>query len=432
MKRLKSLVGGLFISILLLASACSGGSSETGSSSSDSSDGGNKKNVVLEYWHTYSDQEEVILKEKIKPLFEEEHPGIELKLTRMPYEGLKQQVIAGVSGGEAPDLMRMDIVWVSEFAKMGALQEVSSFEGFEEVKNSVFESAMATNLYDGKYYGVPVNTNTKIAIYNKQLLEKAGYSETPKTIEELKEVAKKAVESGAKGGVGIGGSYSWGFLPYFWSLGGTLTNEDYTKFDGFLNSPESIAAVEEIAQWHKDGLVAPTILGGEPGAWDGMKNNEYLMIDDGPWFYSVLANEKGSKFNPIENTVSGLIPEGPGGSRSVIGGENLVTFAGSEHPEEAWTFAKWMLTEEPQKLMAEAGLIPTNKKAANDPAVLENPYIADYVKQIETALPRTPIPQWSEAEKIINLNFEKVIRGKMSAKKAMDDAAKKADALLQK
>jgi multiple sugar transport system substrate-binding protein len=35
----------------------------------------------------------------------------------MPYEGLKQQVIAGVSGGEAPDLMRMDIVWVSEFGQ---------------------------------------------------------------------------------------------------------------------------------------------------------------------------------------------------------------------------------------------------------------------------------------------------------------------------
>ncbi|KKI89296.1 hypothetical protein WQ54_25760 [Bacillus sp. SA1-12] len=429
MERLKSLVAGLSISILLFAGACSGGSSETGSSSSD---GGNKENVVLEYWHTYSDQEEAILKEKIKPLFEEEHPGIELKLTRMPYEGLKQQVIAGVSGGEAPDLMRMDIVWVSEFAKMGALQDVSSFEGFEEVKNSVFESAMTTNLYDEKYYGVPVNTNTKIAIYNKELLEKAGFSEAPKTMEELKEVARKAVVSGAKGGIGIGGSYSWGFLPYFWSLGGTLTNENYTKFNGYLNSPESIAAVEEIAQWHQDGLVAATILGGEPGAWDGMKNNEYLMIDDGPWFYSVLGNEKGSKFNPIEKTLSGLIPEGPGGSRSVIGGENLVMFAGSEHPEESWTFAKWMLTEEPQKLMAESGLIPTNMKAANDPAVLENPYIANYVKQLETAMPRTPIPQWSEAEKVINLNFEKVIRGKMSAKEAMDDAAKKADALLQK
>ena len=81
--------------------------------------------------------------------------------------------------------------------------------------------------------------------------------------------------------------------------------------------------------------------------------------------------------------------------------------------------------------MAEAGLIPTNKNAANDPKVIENPIVEKYVKQLETALPRTPIAEWSEIEEVINLNFEKVMRGKMKPKEAMDDAAKKADAILQ-
>jgi multiple sugar transport system substrate-binding protein len=427
MKLFKRLAAGLSVSALLFASACSGGgSNETSGESKD----GKKDKVVIEYWHTYSDQEEVVLNEKIKPLFEKEHPEIELKLTRMPYEGLKQQVIAGVSGDAAPDLMRMDIVWVSEFAKMGALQDLSGYEGFEEVKSSVFEAPMATNLYEGKYYGLPVNTNTKIAIYNKSLLEKAGLSAAPQTMDELVAAAEAAKAAGSKGGIGIGGSFAWGFLPYFWSLGGTLTNEDYTKFDGYINSPESIKAVETIAGWHKDGLTAPTILGGEPGTWDGMKNHEYLMIDDGPWFYSTLMNEEGSKFDALNDTVRGVMPAGDGGSRSVIGGEDLVIFANSKHPEEAWTFAKWMLTEEPQKLMSETGLIPSNINAANDPGFQETPFVAEYVKQLETALPRTPIPQWSEIEAVINLNFEKVIRGEMDAKKAMDDAAKQAEALL--
>jgi multiple sugar transport system substrate-binding protein len=425
MKLLKSVFTGAALSTMIFASACSGGSSETSGGSE-----GSKNKTVIEYWHTYSDQEEIILTEKIKPLFENQHPEIELKLTRMPYEGLKQQVVAGVSGNAAPDLMRMDIVWVSEFAKMGALQEVSGYEGFEDVKNSVFEAPMATNIFEGKYYGLPVNTNTKIAIYNKTLLEKAGLTEAPKTMDELVAVAEKAKGVGSKGGIGVGGSFAWGFLPYFWSLGGTLTNDDYTKFDGFINSPASIKAVEEMANWHKEGLTAPTILGGEPGTWDGMKNNEYLMIDDGPWFYSILMNEEGSNFDALNDTVRGLIPAGDGGSRSVIGGENLVIFANSKHPEEAWTFAKWMLTEEPQKLMAETGLIPTNTNAANDSTFLETPFIEEYVKQLETALPRTPIAQWSEIEAVINLNFEKVIRGEMNAEDAMNDAAQQAEALL--
>jgi multiple sugar transport system substrate-binding protein len=82
-----------------------------------------------------------------------------------------------------------------------------------------------------------------------------------------------------------------------------------------------------MAKWQKDGLLSPTILGGKPGAWDGMKEDQYLMRDDGPWFYSILGNEEGSKFNPDEETVSGSWWK-----PFFIEGENLVTFAGSEHP----------------------------------------------------------------------------------------------------
>lgn len=410
----------------------SGNSGNTPASEEESAPASDGKIVTIEYWHTYSDQEEIALTEEIKPLFEKENPGIELKLTRMPYEGLKEQVIAGVAGDAAPDLMRMDIIWVPEFAKMGALQDVSKLDGFDELQASVFESPMATNFYDGGYYGVPVNTNTKIAIYNKAIMDEIGLMEAPKTIDELVSAAKLAVGKGKKGGIGVSGANTWGALPYFWSLGGSMTNEDYSKVEGYLNSPDSVKALETIVQWNNEGLVIPTILGGEPGTWDGMKNNEYLMIDDGPWFYSILMNEKDSAFKPMEHTVRGLIPAGPGGSRSVVGGEDLVIFTNSKHPAEAWIFARWMLKEEPQKIMSKLGLIPANKVAANDPAFLEVPFVSEYVKQIETALPRTPIPQWGEMEGIVNLAFEKAVRGELNAKEALDEAAKSIEAILKK
>jgi multiple sugar transport system substrate-binding protein len=108
-----------------------------------------------------------------------------------------------------------------------------------------------------------------------------------------------------------------------------------------------------------------------------------------------------------------------------------VIFSNSKHPEEAWTFARWMLTEEPQKIMIEAGMIPTNKAAADAMKDMNVPYIAEYVQQLETALPRTPIPQWSEMEGIFNLAFEKAIRGELEPKAALDDAAKQIQAILQ-
>ncbi|MDQ8734348.1 extracellular solute-binding protein [Paenibacillus sp. LHD-38] len=440
MKWYKSISYGVLAAVMAFTiTACSGGNNAPANNgvNAPANESGNApaadgKKVSIEYWHTYSDQEEKVLTEEIKPLFEKENPGIELKLTRMPYEGLKEQVIAGVAGDAAPDLMRMDIIWVPEFAKMGALQDISKNDGFDELKANMFEAPMETNAYNGGYYGVPVNTNTKIAIYNKAVLDEIGVKEAPATMDELVAAAKLAVAKGKPGGISIGGANVWAASPYFWSLGGSLTNEDYTKVEGYLNSPESVKALETIVQWNKEGIVTPTILGGEPGAWDGMKNNEYMMIDDGPWFYSILMNEAESAFKPLEQTVRGLIPAGAGGSRSVVGGEDLVIFTNSKHPQEAWTFAKWMLGDEPQKIMSKLGLIPTNKNAANDPAFLAQPFVAEYVKQLETALPRTPIPQYGEMEGIVNLAFEKAIRGELEPKAALDEAAKNIEAILTK
>lgn len=123
-------------------------------------DGQKADTVTLEFWHTYSDTEEAIFKEKVLPLFEEEYPNIKINPTRMPNENLKQQVVSAVSGNAAPDLMRMDIIWVPEFAKLGALLQVDTLEGFEEIKNSVFDATLSTNQYLGNYFGVPLDTNT--------------------------------------------------------------------------------------------------------------------------------------------------------------------------------------------------------------------------------------------------------------------------------
>lgn len=435
MKTLRKTMLGLITLVLVFSlAACGGNNGNTADQSGNAAKGNNGgaavKKVTIEYWHTYSDAEEKVLTEKVKPAFEEAHPNIELKLTRMPYEGLKQQVIAGVAGDAAPDLMRMDIVWVPEFASQGALMDVSQKEGFEELKASVFEGPLQTNYYEGGYYGVPVNTNTKIAVYNKATLEEAGLTEAPKTMDELA-AAAETLKGKGKYGIGISGIHAWGLGPWFWSLGGTITNEDYSKVDGYLNSEASVKALETIVEWNNKGYVLPVMLGGEPGTWDGLKSGEYLMTDDGPWFFSIMMNEvEASGFDPMEKTVRGLMPEGPGGSRSVIGGEDLVIFANSKHPEEAWTFAKWMLTEEPQMMMAELGLIPTNTKAADSMTQLDIPFIAEYVKQLETALPRTPVAQWGEMEGIFNLAFEKAIRGEEKPKDALDEAVKQIEAIL--
>lgn len=412
------LVCGMIFSLGTIFAGCSSNTQETSNDGSSNSDP-----VTIEFWHTYSDTEESVFNEQVIPLFQKQYPNVTVNATRMPYEGLKQQVIAGVAGNAAPDLMRMDIIWVPEFAKLGALMALDDKDGFSGLKDQLFPGPLSTNLYQGKYYGLPLNTNTKVAIYNKSLLAEAGLTESPKTFDQLINAAQTLKAKG-KFGIGISGTGPWGSLPYFWTFGGNITDEAFTKSSGYLNSANSIAALEKMIQLNSQGLLAPTILGGEPGTWDGIKE-QYLMIDDGPWFYSILGEEV------AELTVPALLPSGIGGSVSVVGGEDLVIFSNSKQPEMAWSFMKFLMTEEPQAIMAQTGLIPTNMKAANSEEVLTVPFIGPYIEQLETAKPRTPHPNWGKIEESLNFAFESAIRGEVTAKEALDQASKEIDSLLQ-
>ncbi|XMB66071.1 extracellular solute-binding protein [Mycoplasmatota bacterium zrk1] len=380
------------------------------------------EDVTITIWHTYSEGEVVIFDEQVIPAFEAKYPHITIDSVRMPYDGLKQQVITGAAGDSAPDLMRMDIIWVPEFAKLGALEELDSYSGFDSTKRNLFGGPLQTNVYEGDYYGLPLNTNTKVAVYNKSLFDELGLTDFPETFDDL--VALQSQLGEDEWAIGLSGTGSWGFLPYFWSMGGELTNDDYTKADGYLNSEDSIQAVEKLYQYYLDGKIGPAILGEQPDTWGGVGSGNYLMIDDGPWYYSIIGE------SALEGTYNAPLPEGDGGSYSVVGGENIVMFSTSEKKEAAWTFMKWLTTEEPQIMMSEVGMIPTNKDAANSDEAQTAPYIASYVEQLKTAKPRTPHPSWGQIDETFSLAIESVFRGEKDVEAALNEAAEKIESFL--
>ncbi len=76
--------------------------------------------VVVTYWHTMSEPEAEQL-EKVIAAFEEANPGITVEATKYAYDDFKSAVITSLSGNSGPDVARMDIAWVSQFADDDAL-----------------------------------------------------------------------------------------------------------------------------------------------------------------------------------------------------------------------------------------------------------------------------------------------------------------------
>ncbi|MDF2835006.1 MAG: extracellular solute-binding protein [Paenibacillus sp.] len=388
--------------------------------------------VELEFWHTYSDLEQEVFLNKVLPLFEKQYPHIRINAVRKyQTDQFKDTLLFAVADNKQPDVMRMDIVWVPEFAKKEALAELSVMPGFNAIKETFIGALIQTNIYKGGYYGLPVNANTRAAIYNKRLLEAAGLNEPPSTFEELAEASERlrSVMPDAYG-IGVCCSGGWGMLPYFWSLGGELTDPAHAKASGYLNGEGSRTALARMKDWMDRGIMSRSILGEVPGTWDGILKGQLMMIDDAHWFHTV--NATGPNKELLEDVVIGLFPGGgeqpTSAGTSVIGGENLVLFQGSEHKQEAWDFIRWMTSEEPQRMMAETGLIPTIQGLENN---VSNRLLAPYLEQLKNAKPRPPVPNWSAIDEEFARMVERIMAGEMAVDEATDRAAARIDELLK-
>lgn len=385
--------------------------------------------VTISYWHTYSTDstENKMLTEVVIPAFQKKYPYITVKATVQPYDGLHESATVAIAGGTAPDLLRMDIIWSPEFANLGALEPLDGYPGFKELKDSIaFPAPLATNFYKGKYYGMPLDTNTQVQVYNPEFLKEAGLSAPPKNLDEFKKYAAAFTGKNGKYAIALDGTYPWQILPYFWSMGGKVTNDDYTKASGFVNSDDSVAALQTLYDLYKSGAIAPSILGDKPGTWDGYKAGQYGSVLQGPWFFAILGNELKGKMQ------GAVVPAGKAGTISVIGGENIGMFKSSKNKDAAWKFIQFMLSDEAQVAMAKTGQMPVTKSASTNPVMKESGYYDAYVDQLKTALPRTPVSSWTKIDGVLNTAVESVFRGKAAPKAALDQAAKEIDALLAK
>ena len=383
--------------------------------------------VVLEFWHTYSDIEAHVFTTEVLPLFEKEHPNIVIHAVRQDYTTqLNDNIKAAVAENKQPDVMRMDIIWVPQFAKSGALADLSLLPDFAKMKEKFSDTLINTNLYKGQYYGIPLNTTTMVAIYNKTLLHQAGLTSPPTTFQQLIGAAQQLKKQDSHiSGISICCSSPWGMLPYFWTFGGKLLDPEFTHATGYLDSPESIAAIQKIKKLYDEQIISYNLINGDIGGWDGLFGRKILMIDEAHWFYIVNSTDTNQKY--LQDTEIGLFPSDLAPGTSIIGGENLVMFKNSAHPQETWTFMKWMASEKPQEIMAKTGLIPSIKDFQTDKL---SPTFQMYVQQLQHAKPRPAVPEWSSIDPIFAKMMEKVLTNEEDIQGAVHRTAVTIDQLL--
>lgn len=382
--------------------------------------------VTIQYWHTHSDPETAQL-DKVIAAFEAANPDIKVETTRYAYNDYKTALLTAISSGTVPDVARLDIAWVSEFADQGALVQLDgTMPNFDSIIQDTFPGPLSTNVWKDHYYGLPLDTNTQVLLWNKAIFEAAGITAPPATMEEFAAVACQLTDA-ANGQYGYaeGGTYFWAPAPVFYAMGGKVTDEKITTATGYINGPESVAAFTMLKDLYDQGCMSPNLLGGGIATDAGHAEGTYSMIIDGPWMVDIYK----SNYPDFEVNFA-PIPTGPQGTTSsVVGGEDVVVLEGSANQEAAMKWAAYLLSPEAQKMMAEVGQMPTLASLTGDPAM--PPYFAVFQEQLKTAQARVPHPKWGDMDNAINNAYQRMLNGDQTPQEALDQAADEINALLQ-
>lgn len=386
--------------------------------------------ITLNFWHHYSAQspENETLTNVLIPKFEEENPGIKINAVSHEWADLHEKILVSAQSDTLPDVARLDSAWVPEFQKAGILVSLDEeMTDFSDVSSGLLDSAMSTASVGGHFYGLALNTNTKILFYNVQALKDAGI-EVPKTMDEFAEAAKKLAGTNKDGqqvwGYDEPALAGWNLCPFIWSMGGSLTSEDETTATGYINSPETVKAIQMMKDLYDAGAITGWNSGDIPMT-DGFGTGRYAMLLEGPWKVSEMAGAY-----PDFEYATAEMPAGDGGSASVLGGEDIAMF-NSANKDAAWKFMKFMTGEFAQEEMAKCNQIPVNKEALESDTVKQADF-APFIEAIKTAKSRPTVACWSEMDNELSVAVTAVMLDEKTAQEAMDELAVKFDELLAK
>ncbi|MDW8810773.1 extracellular solute-binding protein [Streptomyces scabiei] len=401
----------LAASIALTATACGG------SDSGDSAGGP----VTITWWDTSNATNEAPTYKALVKEFEAAHKDIKVKYVNVPFDQAQNKFDTAAGATGAPDILRSEVGWTPAFAKKGFFLPLDGTEALKD-QGKFQPSLIKQAQYDGKTYGVPFVTDTLALVYNKQLFEKAGLTEAPRTWDDLK---KDAATIKSKTGVdGYWGSTQAYYAQSFLYGDGTDTVDVPAK-KITVNSPEAKKAYGTwLGLFDGKGLhKADTTADAYAHIQDAFVNGKVASIIQGPW--EITNFYKGSAFKDRANLGIATVPAGTSGKAGApTGGHNLSVYAGSDkaHQEASLKFVEFMTSAKSQETIALKNSTLPTRDDAYTAEVKADPGIAGYQTVLAAARPRPELPEYSSLWGPLDTELLAIAGGKESLDKGLGNA----------
>lgn len=356
--------------------------------------------------------------------FETENPGIKVKLISGPYASTKQQVVAGAAAGTMPDVVGLDGAWVSDFVKQGSIASLSDLMSKAGYDDSQLASQIKLN---NVTYMIPVVNFVYPVFVNKDLMDKAGIKELPKTRNEFAAAAKKLTN--AKSNI-----FGW-ILPlsleapngiqndvmsWVWASGGSMMKDG--KPD--LTNTEVRSAVEFIKGLYDEGFIAPgSFTMAEQDKVEEFTNGRVGMMVDSLAHIKTIRES-----NPDLNFIVTALPakDGYTGKRGMpYASWGIGISENSKHKEQAWKLVEFLMSEKTNsKLSSIANAFPGNVNSKPD-FVETDKLFGTAFDIYKAGYPANEFVGLPVAEQLMRL-FDEQLQLLLDGKQSVDDTLKKA------
>ena len=251
--RLRRLLG--VVTAAMVAVAAVGCGTGSGEGSTESSEQGP---VTLEFAQWWAPELPDGSFQELMTQFESQNPNIKVELLSGPYASTKQQLVSGAASKTLPDVVGLDGAWVNDFAKQGALTDLSAL--MAEAKYD--ESQLASQIkVDDKTYMIPVVNFVYPLFVNEDLLSKAGVKAAPNNRSEFLDAAKKisALGGNVKGwalplDTAVPNGIQNDVMSWLWASGGSMLTPDGKPN---LTSPPVKSTVEYVKSLNDADVIAP-------------------------------------------------------------------------------------------------------------------------------------------------------------------------------
>lgn len=364
---------------------------------------------------------------KLVPEFERRNPGIKVKVQLIPWTAAQEKLITAFASGNTPNACQLGNTWIPQFAALEALEPLNEWvKNSTEIKEeNYFKGIWDTNVIDSTFFGVPWYIDTRLMFYRKDVFEKAGYKNPPKTWDELYDLSKKikALYPGKEKYAVYLPTNEWAPFIIFGLQAGSTILKDNNCYGNFSGTEFKIA-FEYLIKFHKEKL-APIGISQVNNVYQAFADEYFSMYISGPW--NIREFKKWMKNDLADKWAAAPLP-GPDKDRpglSLAGGSSLVMFKNSKHKKEVWRFFEYLSEKETQlefyKLLND---LPAVKTAWKDSLLSQDEFMRAFYEQFHNVAATPKIPEWEQiAFSKVQQYAEYAARGVMT----VDDALKKLD-----